>query len=266
VAAQPRCSAAVCPSRYQGPGNHFPQPRPAGRSPGRQAQAELTLPSRQPLRRDLERFQLPVIMRRAHVLDAPRATPGEPDDLDRDRSRSRLHLRTYATRRDYESRLVRKSAGLRPQTCRPQHYTRAEPDPVIKVGSHMIDATELALRLRSQFVAQPLYRRNGVSDCHASVSSLPPRPDPGRPAHLTTSMAMPRTCLDTADAIELAEGGKTLAPLSSLWPSPMASPSTAPLPYRLTATVRPSDQRTTHRRRRLVRVRPRTPDFRRSET
>jgi hypothetical protein len=24
-------------------------------------------------------------------------------------------------------------------------------------------------------------------------------------AHLTTSMAMPRTCLDTADAIELAE-------------------------------------------------------------
>jgi hypothetical protein len=101
----------------------------------------------------------------------------------------------------------------------------------IRPMSHMIEATELALRLRSQFVAEPLYQRDGVSDCRASVSSLPPRRDLDRPAHLTTSMAMPRTCLDTADAIELAEGGKTLAPLSSLWPSPMASPSTAPLPY-----------------------------------
>src|SRR6266568_2780766 len=125
------------PFEIPGAGEPLPQPRPAGRSPGRQAQAELTLPSRQPLpRRGLERLQLPVNMRRAHVLDAPRATPGGPDDLDRDRSRGRLHVRTYATRRDYESRLVRKSAGLRPQTCRPQHYTRAEPDPVIKVGLH----------------------------------------------------------------------------------------------------------------------------------
>src|SRR5215469_4955284 len=84
----------------------------------------------------------------------------------------------------------------------------------IRPISHMIGATELALRLRSQFVAQPLYRRDGVSDCRVPVSSLPPRPDPGRPAHLTTSMAMPRTCPDTADAIELADEGTTLAPLS----------------------------------------------------
>src|SRR5450432_3786396 len=41
----------------------------------------------------------------------------------------------------------------------------------IRPMSHMIDATELALRLRSQFVAQPLHRRDGVSDCRASVSS-----------------------------------------------------------------------------------------------
>src|SRR5689334_14199395 len=67
--------------------------------------------------------------------------------------------------------------------------------------SHMIGATELALRLRSQFVAQPLRQRDGVSDCRAPVSSLPSRPDPRRPAHLTTSMAMPRTCPGTADAI-----------------------------------------------------------------
>jgi hypothetical protein len=51
----------------------------------------------------------------------------------------------------------------------------------IRPMSHMIDATELALRFRSQFVAQPLHQRDGFSDCRASVSSLPPRPDPRRP-------------------------------------------------------------------------------------
>jgi len=37
----------------------------------------------------------------------------------------------------------------------------------------MVDAPGLALRLRSQFVAEPLYRRDGVGDWRASVSSLP---------------------------------------------------------------------------------------------
>src|SRR5262249_38746868 len=35
--------------------------------------------------------------------------------------------------------------------------------------SHMFDATELALRLCGQFVAQPLSRRDGVSDCRAAL-------------------------------------------------------------------------------------------------
>ena len=45
----------------------------------------------------------------------------------------------------------------------------------------------------------------------AHYRPAPPRPDPGRPAHLITSMAEPRTCLDTADAIELAEALQFIA-------------------------------------------------------
>jgi hypothetical protein len=65
--------------------------RPAGRSAGRQAQVEFALPGREPLpRRGLERCQFLVVMRRAEVLDAPRAAPGGVEDLDRDRSRGSL--------------------------------------------------------------------------------------------------------------------------------------------------------------------------------
>ena len=42
-------------------------------------------------------------------------------------------VRTYATRRGYEPRLVRKFTGLRPQTCTSHLYTRANHDPMIKV-------------------------------------------------------------------------------------------------------------------------------------
>src|SRR5690242_8533064 len=49
----------------------------------------------------------------------------------------------------------------------------------IRPIAHMIGASELTLRLRGQFVAQPPHRRDGISDCRESVSSLPPRPDSG---------------------------------------------------------------------------------------
>jgi hypothetical protein len=57
--------------------------RAARRSPGGQAQVELALAGRQPVPgRGLERFQLAVVMRRAEMLDAPRAAPGGVHDLD----------------------------------------------------------------------------------------------------------------------------------------------------------------------------------------
>src|SRR6185437_665405 len=43
----------------------------------------------------------------------------------------------------------------------------------IRPMSHMIDAMELVLRLRGQFVAQPLHRRDDVSGCRAALLSLP---------------------------------------------------------------------------------------------
>src|SRR5204863_1209872 len=110
--------------------------RPAGRGSHGQAQVQLTLPGRQPLPcRGPERLQLPVVMRRAQVLNAPRATPRGPDDLHRDRSRGRLHRANVRHPTRLRARLVRKSAGLHLQICRPQRCTRANPDPVIKVRS-----------------------------------------------------------------------------------------------------------------------------------
>ena len=51
----------------RGPTDEAPEPGPTSSS---------TLPARQPLpRRGPERLQLPVVMGRAEVLDAPRATP-----------------------------------------------------------------------------------------------------------------------------------------------------------------------------------------------
>src|SRR5262249_26624317 len=72
----------------------------------------------------------------------------------------------------------------------------------IRPMSHMIDATELALRLRGQFVAQPLHRRDGLSDCRASVSSLPPRPEPARPAPPPHSWPRPGPCPAPPEAPE----------------------------------------------------------------
>jgi Domain of unknown function (DUF6504) len=58
--------------------------RPAGGSPGRQAEIELALPGRRPLPRcGLECLQLRVVMRRAGVLGGPRAAPGGVHDLGR---------------------------------------------------------------------------------------------------------------------------------------------------------------------------------------
>jgi len=102
----------------------------SGRSPGGQVQVELTLPGRQPLvRRGLERLQLSVIMRRAKMLDAPRATPGDVHDLHRDRLEAVFTVRTYAAPRDYEPLLVRKSTGLHPQNLQATALRPSEPRP-----------------------------------------------------------------------------------------------------------------------------------------
>jgi hypothetical protein len=64
---------------------------------------------------------------------------------------------------------VDEQAATRTQLLAPIAIARIRPI------SHMIDATEPALHLRSQFVAQPLHRRDGISDCRAPIGSLPPQ-------------------------------------------------------------------------------------------
>jgi hypothetical protein len=53
-------------------------------------------------------------------------------------------VRTYATKPDYEPRLVRKPTNPRTQNPRPQRYNHTNPQPVIKVGSHFTAATRIS--------------------------------------------------------------------------------------------------------------------------
>jgi hypothetical protein len=74
------------------------------------------------------------------VPDTPRATPGEYTICTAIATEAIFTVRTYATRRGYEPRLMRKFTGLRRQTCTSHLYTRANHDPMIKVSNDSIIA------------------------------------------------------------------------------------------------------------------------------
>ncbi len=96
-----------------------------------QTEAEFHLADHETLpRRGLQRFKLGVIMRQPDVLDVSRPTPRGPHDLDPHRPEAVFTVRTYATRRDYEPRLVRKFPEQPHQTCSSQRYGRADSAPL----------------------------------------------------------------------------------------------------------------------------------------
>lgn len=128
-----------------------------------QTKIQLALPRGEPLvRRDLQRLQLFVIVRRAQVLDIPGPTPRRVHDLDRRRPRSDLHRAHVHHDPRLRADLVRKSGSPSTQTRRSQRYARANLASVIRVRSDTHHWTSRLPELIAGAVAHPLaYRRRG---------------------------------------------------------------------------------------------------------